>query len=130
MTRIVLILIALCGFGRAQHAPKAPTPKPPLIDLAAPVVPQSTSSSTTVETVFPLPLELRDKFRDLQHENDSIEIENQKMLVKIEQNRARQALLVDRETAIASEFGRSKQLDLAQYELDPAPIALRKKKAK
>jgi len=126
MTRIFLILIALCGFGRAQHAPKAPIPKPPLIDLAAPVAPQS----ATVETVFPLPLELRDKFRDLQHENDSIEIENQKMLVKIEQNRARQALLVDRETAIASEFGRSKQLDLAQYELDPAPIALRKKKAK
>jgi hypothetical protein len=118
MTRMVLIL-ALCGFGRAQHAPKVPPP-------AAPIV----SSSTTVETVYPLPLELRDKFRDLQHENDSIEIENQKMLLKIEQNKARQAMLVDRETAIASEFGRSKQLDLMQYELDPAPIALRKKKTK
>lgn len=113
MTRLLILVALLCGFAPAQLKP-----------VKAPVGP------VTIETAYPLPLELRDKFRDLQHENDAIEIENQKMLVKIEQNKARQALLVDRETEIASEFGRSKSLDLAQYELDPAPIVLRKKKAK
>jgi hypothetical protein len=117
MTRILIILVALCGFGRAQHAPKAAAPAAPAV---SPVV-------TVVETVYPLPLDQRDKVRDLQHENDSIEIENQKMLVKIEQNKERQALIVDRETMIFSDFGRGKQLDLVQYEADPAQIALRKK---
>jgi hypothetical protein len=121
MTRLFLILIALCGLAKAQHAPKAPAPAPPVISPAV---------TTTVDTVFPLPLAERDKFRDLQHENDAIEIENQRMLVKIEQNKARQAALVDQEMAIASKFGREKSLDLAEYELDPAPIALRKKKVK
>jgi hypothetical protein len=119
MKRLILILVTLCGLARAQRASKLPPP------VAPPV-----ASSMTVETVFPLPLAERDKFRDLQHENDAIEIENQRMLVKIEQNKARQAVLVDQEMAIASKFGREKSLDLAEYELDPAPIALRKKKAK
>jgi hypothetical protein len=115
---IVLVHIFSVGlFGQSPPKQSAlPTSPPP--------------GATISEAAFPLPLELRDKFRDLQHENDAIEIENQKMLLKIEQNKSRQALLVDQEMAIASQFGREKNLDLAQYELDPAPIALRKKKAK
>jgi hypothetical protein len=121
MKHIIFLLVTfLCGIAPAQQKPaKAHGP-------AAPVI----SPSVTVETVYPLPLAERDKFRDLQHENDAIEIENQRMLVKIEQNKARQATLVDQEMAIASQFGREKNLDLGQYELDPAPVALRKKKAK
>lgn len=113
MNRVILISIALCGLGWAQ----APKPLPP-------------QRVIVVETVYPLPLAERDKVRDLQHADDQIEIENQRMLVKIEQNKARQAGLVDQEAMIYSEYGRSKQLDLSQYEADPASIALRKKKIK
>lgn len=120
MTRILFILlVALCGLGWAQHAPKAPP-------SAAPVVPPA----VTIETIYPLPLAERDRVRDLQHADDQIEIENQKMLIKIERNKALQATLVDQETMLYSEYGRSKQLDLSQYEADPAQIALRKKKSK
>lgn len=115
-TSALIFVTILCGIAWGQGAKKgtpAPTP-PPVIE----------------ETSFPLPLELRDKFRDLQHQNDSLEIENQKMLVKIEQNKAKQSAILDQETQIASQFGRDKKLlDLSLYELDPAPVVLRKKKA-
>jgi hypothetical protein len=111
-------------FGQTQ-----PKPSTPPAVATPPVVTAPPAGVTVSEPSYPLPLEQRDKFRDLQHENDSIEIENQKMLVKIEENKARQALIVDQEMAIASQFGREKNLDLLQYELDPAPIALKKKKA-
>jgi hypothetical protein len=101
----------------ADAAKPAPVTTPPL-----------PAGVTIGEPSYPLPLEQRDKFRDLQHENDAIEIEDQKMQVKIEQNKARQAVIVDQEMAIASQFGREKNLDLTQYYLDPAPIALKKNK--
>ena len=114
MNRTVLIFTAVVISGLALAQQKAKT-----VPAVAP--------ETVIETSYTLPLEMRDKFRDLQHEYDAIEIENQKMLLKIEQNKARQAALVDQEMSIASEFGRMKNLDLSQYELDPAPIVLRKK---
>jgi len=114
-----LLVLALLGAGLAVAQQKA---KPAVVPPAPPVVVE--------ETVYPLPLELRDKFRDLQHENDALEIDNQKMLVKIEQNKARQSAIVDQETEIASQFGRDKNLDLAKYELDPSQVALRRKKTK
>ncbi len=114
-----LVLLALCAFAPAQQkAAKLPTPAP---------VP---SPAITEETSWPLPLAERDKFRDLQHEDDQIEIENQKMLVKIEQNKARQQAIVEEEANIATVFARSKNLEPSQVELDPAKIVLRKKKAK
>jgi len=118
--RHVLLIVLLAGLACAQQKPvKGAVPAVP---VAIPVI--------TDETVYPLPLALRDEIRDLQHEDDQLEIENQKMLLKIEQNKARQAGLVDRETIIATEYARSKNLDLAQIEMDPAKIALRKKKGK
>ena len=108
--------VGLFGQGLPKQSALPESPAPPGVTIS--------------EAAIPLPLELRDKFRDLQHENDAIEIENQTMLLKIEQNKARQVVIVDQEMAIASQFGREKNLDLAQYELDPAPITLRKKKTK
>jgi hypothetical protein len=127
---VFLHLVAAALFGQAATH-QSPFNKPAATEQKAPKPPAAAAAPVaTVETVYPLPLAERDKFRDLQHENDAIEIENQRMLVKIEQNKALQAALVDQETIIASQFGRTKQLDLAQYEVDPAQIALRKKKAK
>ena len=79
---------------------------------------------------YPFPLEERDKIRDLQHEFDQIEIENQRMLVKIEQNKARQAAALDAMRLAAFRFAESKKINLDLYELDPAQISFNKKKAK
>lgn len=116
MKIIFLLFVCLVAAAAAQKKPAAVAPPAP----------------SATERVFPVPLPLaeRDRIRDLQHENDQIEIENQKMLLKIEQNRARQAALVDQMTIVATDFARSKNLDLAEVELDPATLALRKKKAK
>lgn len=117
---LLFALVLLCGLATAQKKPAnkpAPAPSP------SPVV-------VTDDTSWPLPLAERDKFRDLQHEDDQIEIENQKMLLKIEQNMARQRAILEEETTIATDFARSKNLEPAQVELDPAKIVLRKKKAK
>lgn len=117
---LLILMIVLCSLAFAQQkaVPKAPPPVPP-----------GAASATVDETAWPLPLAERDKIRDLQHENDQLEIENQKMLLKIEQNKARQAALIDQEMLIATGFAHSKNLDPAQVELDPAKIVLRKKKA-
>ncbi len=113
----------LCATAPAQK--KAASAKP-----TAPASAPAPSSAVSDTIAYPLPLEQRDKIRDLQHENDQLEIENQKMLVQLERNHARQALLVDQMTIIATQFAREKNLDLTQVELNPATVALQKKKAK
>lgn len=133
-TLLLVLFASFCGLACAQQKPvKAPAPGAP---AAAPGI--------TDETIYPLPLEQRDKIRDLQHENDQLEIENdqleienQKMLTKIEQNKerveqnkARQTALVDKEKIIATEYARSRNLDPSQMDMDPAAIALRKRKGK
>lgn len=118
MNRTLLILttaLSLSGFALAQHK----TVK------AAPVAPVVTD-----EAFYPLPLAERDKIRDAQHENDQLEIENQKMLLKIEQNRTRQAFLIDQIKLIAFQFAQAKHVDLDQYELDPGEIRFARKKGK
>jgi len=93
-----------------------------------PVAPPS--GMTTEAVAYPFPLEERDKIRDLQHEYDQIEIEDQKMLVKIEQNKARQAALLDAMRLAAFKFAESKKINLDLYELDLAQIGFTKKKIK
>lgn len=111
-------LIAFSGIAAAQKkTEKTPPPAP-------------SPSLVVSDESWPLPLAERDKFRDLQHEDDQIEIANQKMLVKIEQNKARQQAIVEEEANIATAFAHSKNLDVSQVEVDPAKIVLRKKKAK
>ena len=52
------------------------------------------------------------------------------MLLKIEQNRARQAILLDQEKVIAFQFAQAKHIDLDLYELDPGPVGFARKKGK
>jgi hypothetical protein len=113
--RLVFLLPVLCLALFAQSKP-APTPPPGLI---------------VSEASYPFPLAERDKIRDLQHEYDAIEIENQKMMVKIEQNKARQSALVSSIQLAAWEFSQAKKIDIGEngYEFDPAKISFVKKKA-
>lgn len=123
MTRVALLLIvaaALCGLAPAQQN-NAKTPAVVRPPAAAPVIVES--------IIYPFPPEEHSKIRDLEHENDQIEIENQKMLLKIEQNKARQSVLVDAVRSAAFQFAQAKRIDLDQYELDLGQIRFVKKKA-
>lgn len=113
----LLWALAICGSAWAQ----VPKSKPPAA---------ATSPAVIDETIYPLPLEERDKIRDAQHEIDQIEIENQKMLLKVEQNKSRQASVMERIQIVAWQFAQAKHIDLVQYELDPAEIKFVRKKAK
>lgn len=118
-TNVVRLIVLLAGLSVEKAAAQK---KPDTVPSPAPVV--------SSEDAYALPLAERDKFRDLQHEIDSIEIENQRMLVKIEQNKARQAQLVSQEQLIAWDFAQARKIDLSAYELDPNQIRFKRKPAK
>jgi hypothetical protein len=123
---LVVIFAAACALGQpgqAQQKEKTAAPAPaPAAQLPPPGV-------TLSEPAYPLPLAERDRIRDLQHVNDQVEIENQKMLLKIEQNRALQALNNGDIQLVAWQFAQLKHIDPSQYDLDPKDIRLVKKKA-
>jgi len=117
MKRLLFILpVVFIGLALGQKPSKATAP------VAAPAV--------TDTTVYPLPLEDHARIRDFQHEYDQLEIENQKKLLEIEQNKARQAALLDAIRLRAYNFAQAQHIDLDLYELDPARISFVRKKAK
>lgn len=118
----ILRCVLFLGLGCVASGQSKDKPKP-----APTVLPLGVSVS---DPIYPLPLAERDKIRDLQHANDQIEIENQKMLAKIEQNRGKQALLVEEMQLVATGYAQSRHVDIGQYELDPAQIRLVKKASK
>jgi TolA-binding protein len=99
-------------------APVAGKPAP-----AAPGVPVVTSEMVA----YLLPPEVRSQIRDGQIEWDELEIDTQKMQVKIEQNKARQKDLTDGIRIAAYRFAQEKQIDLTLWELDPKALKFVKK---
>jgi len=113
LRHILAILIACAGL-LGQTAPKA---------APAPATDGPTAAPTSItigEESYPFPLQERDKVRDQQHEYDQIEIENQKMLVKIEQNKARQAALLDEIRLGAFQFAQTrKSISISTNSIQP-----------
>lgn len=121
LQHIFAILVACAGL-LGQSSPKAAP--------AAAAAPLSAPSGVTIgEESYPFPLQERDAIRDQQHEYDQIEIENQKMLLKVEQNKARQAAIMDAIRLQAFQFSQTKKINLDLYELDPSKISFVKKRA-
>ena len=112
------LFVFCCGLALGQKPAKA----------AAPVAPSPPVVTDT--TIYLLPLEDHAKIRDFQHEYDQLEIENQKKLLEIEQNRARQTALLDAIKLRAFNFAEAQHLNLDLYDLDPAKIGFIRKKAK
>ena len=130
LRHIFAVLVACAGL-LGQSAPKAGPAAAASSSTPASITNASSSTPggiTIGEESYPFPLQERDKIRDQQHEYDQIEIESQKMLLKIEQNKARQAALVDGIRLVAFQFSQTKKINLDLYELDPAPISFVKKK--
>ena len=113
MKILCLVFSLFCGFTMAQKA------APPRA-ASAPVVVSSEA--------YPLPLEDHAKFRDLQHQIDQLEIEIQKMQVRIEQAKQQQAFIFEQEQAMLTEFFDAKHLNRDTYEFDPAELKARPKK--
>lgn len=116
-SNVVRLIVLLAGLSVEEAAAQK---KPDTVPSPAPVV--------SSEDAYALPLAERDKFRNLQHEHDSIEIENQKMLVKIEQNKARQTQIVSQEQMIAWDFSQSRKIDLSINDFDSIQLRFNKKK--
>ena len=83
----------------------------------APIVPAVTAPSAP--PILVIPDTQRIKIRDAQLDWDELEVENQKALLKVEQNKAKQIELMASIRKVAFEFAQKAQIDLAQYELDP-----------
>lgn len=108
-------LLFFCAFANAEKHPKALAP-------VAPVITDTIS--------YPLPLEDHAKARDLQLRWDELEIENQKMLVKIEENKQQQEAAMVEIRKIFYQFAQARQIDLQLYEPDAKELKfVGKKKA-
>lgn len=113
------VLLAACALGQASPDPKG---------KAAPPTPPA--GITVSEPAFLFPVEERIKIRDLQVEYDDLEIENQKILLKVEQNRQRQAVIMDGIKMDAYQFAQTKHINLEAYQLNTKDITFEKKRAK
>jgi TolA-binding protein len=97
--------------------------------LAAAQKPKPKPVPTPVFTVeYPFPLDRHSQIRDLQHKNDQLEVEIQKLEVKIAEMRGKQEVIVEAEKMIALQYAQEKKLDLGTVELDPADIKFVEKK--
>jgi hypothetical protein len=114
--RLVLFLVISGAELVAQAKPAAAAPGSPVLLVSDPIYPMPDADRLTI--------------RGYQIEIDELEIDNQKMLLKIEQNRKRQSELWDAIKRDAFEFSRLKKIDLGIYELDPKEIKFVRKKAK
>lgn len=79
----------------------------------------------TETTLYLLPPDLRAKIRDAQFEWDELEIDNQKMLVRAKENKARQDALMADIMKIATQAAQDKKIDLKVYELDSKTLKFR-----
>jgi hypothetical protein len=117
---LLLLLSAVACFAQ-KPAAKAPIPV---------LNPQPINSS--VGTYYPLPSDVATRLRALQHKDDMLEVENQRMQVKIEQNRQQQLQVLFQMQSIAGDYATEKHIDLNLFQLDAGGDELKfipKKKA-
>ena len=68
------------------------------------------------------------KMRDLQYQGDQLEIQNKKLELEIERNKAKQRELLDQMLNLASHVAQQRHIDLSLYELDAIQMKFAKKK--
>jgi hypothetical protein len=117
MNRETLLNLLLCSGVAIFVAPAQQTPvliKPP--------------NGVMAESFVPIPLEIKLKARDLQFQEDQLEIANQKMLVEIEQNKQKRRDLEDQERALYFDFMQAHGLSLDIWQVDKGQMAIIKQK--
>lgn len=102
-----LILLGALGFGQSKQKV--------IIDNGPP-------------DAYLFPPEQKAELRDLQYQGDQLEIQNQKLLMQIEQNKEKQNALIDQMKEVAFEYAQKRKIDLSLYELDPVQMKFAKKK--
>lgn len=81
-------------------------------------------------TAYLFSAEEKAQLRDLQYQGDQLEIQIQKQMLQIEQEREKQNALVDQMKELAFEVAQRRHIDLGQYELDPITMKFVRKKTK
>jgi hypothetical protein len=110
---------------------------------AKPFGPQPLSASTG--TFYPIPGELRSQFRELQYENQKLQIDNQQLLdlieqnldrhrdlellARIEQNLERQRDLMDAMKSMIYGYAVEKRIDITKFTFDGNEVRFTEKKA-
>lgn len=117
------IMLFVVGAGLAQEKKAAPPVAPKAVEAIPPVV-------TSVATFYPFPPEEKLKVRDLQFQADQLEIEIQKLQVRIEQNKYKQAEALNQIRSIAFDFATKKKIDVDKFELDLGEVRFRERQAK
>lgn len=120
MKRLLILPLLLASFAFGQAPPGKKADKGKAASLAAKTTPAPPAAPVITDTItaYLIPDAPKLKIRDLEYESDQLEIENQQMLVKIEKNKARQAVLLDGIKLEAMHFAQSQKIDLEQYELE------------
>jgi hypothetical protein len=108
----IALLIAAPLFGQAP-GDKA---KPPI----APKVPPSPTGISTGLPFYAVDDAMRLKIRDLEYKSDQLEIEIQRMKVKIEEDKAAEIAIWKEITKAAQEYAKDKNIDPDQFDFDAA----------
>lgn len=119
MTRRALLISFLCllaAAALAQAPSKSPAAKPKVIVDDGP------------PDAYLFTPEEHAKLRDLQYQGDQLEIQNKKLELEIEQNKARQRELLDQMLAVASRVAEARHINLDLYQLDAVEMKFVKKK--
>lgn len=104
---VLLLLISAVACFAQKPVAKAPTPV---------LNPQPVNGS--LGTYYPVPAEIAAKLRALQHKDEVLEVENQRMQVKIEQNRQQQLQILFQMQGVAGDYATEKHIDLNLFQLD------------
>lgn len=83
--------------------------------------------AATAEVAYELSADDKDKALHIQLNWDDLEIENQKALLKVEQNKAQQAALMNAFQVIAFNHAQKQKIDLNLFELDSRQLKFVKK---
>lgn len=121
MKNTIAVVLLLAAGAPGQSAPKRAVDHDALVNL------NSMPGISVSAPMFPLPPDLHAQFRDFQHESEKLEIENQKMLLQIEKNKARQVELSDQMKLVALRFANATHIDLSINDLDPEGVKFVKK---
>ena len=130
-----VLLVLFCALGAAQQKadkvpPAAPALVAPVVQLppAPPLALQFPAGVTDTLTAYLLSDDMKLKIRDGQLEYSELEGDSQKMLLKVEQNKARQKEITETIRTLAYQFALSKQIDLKVWEIDAKELKFVKKK--
>lgn len=115
-----LVLMAATGAALGQtNSEKAKVPTPPKALTGMPSPASATGVSTGLP-FYPVDEAMRLKIRDFEYKSDQLEIEIQRMKVKIEEDKAAEIAIWKEISKAAAEYAKDKNIDPDRFDFDAA----------